>query len=395
MNIAIAAGHIAAVTQDAPVGAAETLDLDGRVVLPGFVEGHIHLDKALTAGLLPNRSGTLKEALEITRQFERQASQADVYARARETALWALRCGSTTIRTHVNVGPAIGLKGLHALVDLRERLTGLVDIQIVALPQRLLGPEWQEGRDLLDSAMREGADAVGGVPLNDTDPGAFVDEIFRIAARHDKPIDLHVDESGSPADCVLGFLAGRTLTTGYQGRVVAGHCCSLSSVDDRTAATTIENVARAGISVATLPGTNLYLQGRGEPHPVRRGLTRVKELIAAGVNVFCGSDNIKDMFNPLGRPDPLLSAHMLGHAAQMGSPDEQGYLLRSITNNPAAALGIESGLSDGSKADLVVLDTRSLNEILADLSPCLLVIKEGRVVSGEAGLYRTNREAHP
>lgn len=380
VDIAITNGHIVALGPQLQAEATRALDVEGRIVLPGLVEGHIHLDKALTRDRIPNRSGTLAEAIQRNQELSRQATQDDIYARAHQVALWALRCGTTTIRTHVNVEPIVELRGLHALFELREQVRNLLDIQIVALPHRLLGPTGRRGRELLAAALEEGADAVGGAPLVDDDQRAFVDEVFRIALRYGKPIDLHIDESESPRNFVLGYLAERTIQEGYEGQVVAGHCCSLAAVDEITAAHAIEQVARARISVATLPATNLYLQGRHDPQPVRRGLTRVKELIAAGVNVFCGSDNIKDIFNPFGQPDLLLMAHILGYAAQMGAWDEQEYLLDSVTTRPAAALGMVSRLSVGASADLVVLEAQRYYDVLSDLPARCMVIKRGHVV---------------
>ncbi len=388
VDISITKGYIVAIEPQLHAEATQVLNVEGRIVLPGLVEGHIHLDKALTRDRLPNRSGTLAEAIQRNQELSSQVTQDDIFARAHQTALWALRCGTTTIRTHVNVEPIIGLRGLHALLELREQMRHLLDIQIVALPHRLLGSAGRRGRELLAVALEEGADAVGGAPLVDDDQRAFVDEVFRIALRYGKPIDLHVDESESPQDFVLGYLAEHTIQEGYEGRVIAGHCCSLAAVDEHTAAYTIEQVARAGISVVTLPATNLYLQGRHDTHPIRRGLTRVKELLAAGVNVFCGSDNIKDPFNPFGQPDLLLMAYLLGHAAQMGAWDEQDYLLESVTLRPAAALGVTSGLSIGAPADLMVLDAYHYHDVLSDLPARLMVIKRGHIVNSKPGSWR-------
>jgi len=380
VDIAITGERIAAIAPHLDEPATQTCDVAGRVVLPGLVESHIHLDKALTRDRLPNRSGTLAEAIERNHELSLQVTSQDIYTRAHETALWALRCGTTTLRTHVNVDPFIELKGLHALLELRERLRHLLDIQIVALPHRLVGPERRRGRELLEAALIEGADAVGGATVVEDDQRAFVDEVFRMALRYQKAIDLHIDESESPRDFTLDYLAERTRQEGYEGRVVAGHCCSLAAVDDALAARTIELVARARIAVVTLPASNLYLQGRADRQPIRRGLTRVKELIAAGVDVCCGSDNIKDMFNPFGQPDLLLMAHLLGYAAQMGAWDEQGYLLDSITTRPAKALGRTGTLSTGAPADLLLLEVQQVGDVISDLPARRTVIKRGRVM---------------
>ncbi len=383
VDIAIAQGRIVAIQANLPAEGTSILDLGGRVVMPGLVESHTHLDKALTRDRFPNRSGTFQEAAERNSQLSSQATQEDTYERAYRTALWASRCGTTTLRTHINVDEATGLKGIHAALELREKMRHLLDIQIVTLAHPQAGEEGRRVRELVVAALEEGADAVGGATnIAHERRKELVDEVFRIALRTGKPIDLHVDESDNPQDFALGYLAERTLQEGYIGRVVAGHCCSLAAVDDRTAAQTIELVARAGITVVTLPAANLYLQGRHDAQPVRRGITRVKELIAGGVNVVCGSDNIKDMFNPFGKPDLVLMAHLLGYAAQMGGWDEQDYLLESITQRPARALGITSELAVGAPADLLVLETDHPQNILSDLPARSFVIKRGRIVHG-------------
>jgi cytosine deaminase len=387
VDILIRSGQIAALAPSPTVAESDipVLDVAGRLVLPGLVEGHIHLDKALTRDRILNRSGTLAEAIRCNLTLSSSVSEEDIVERATATALWALRCGTTMLRTHVNVDPQIELRGLHALLRVRERLRSLLDIEIVALPNRLLGEQGRRGRELLAAALEEGADAIGGTPLVEEDQRGLIDEVFRLARRYGRPLDLHIDESESPADFVLPYLAERTLQEGYEGRVVAGHCCSLAAVDDATAARTIELVARARIAVATLPATNLYLQGRRDRQPIRRGITRVKELLAAGVTVFCGSDNIKDMFNPFGSPDLLQMAQLLGYVAQMGSPEEQRWLLASITRQAAAALGRSAGLSVGEPADLVVLDCQRREDILSDLPARLYVIKRGRIVWSTPG----------
>jgi cytosine/creatinine deaminase len=381
VDIVIDAGRILHIGSGNEPQVEHAVELEGRVVLPGLVEPHTHLDKALTRDRAPNRSGTLAEAIQRNHELSTRITQKDVYERAREVALWAHRCGTTTLRTHVNVDEYVELKAIYALLQLKEDLRNLMDVQIVALPFRLLGPDARRSRELLAEAIAAGADAVGGAPLVDYDQRAFVDEVFRTALHHDLPIDLHVDESESPEDFVLGYVAQRTIEEGYQKRVVAGHCCSLSAVDDYLASATIAQVAQAEISVVTLPAANLYLQGRKDRQPIRRGITRVKELIAGGVNVVCGADNVKDMFNPFGRPDPLFNANLLGHVAQMGGWSEQQYLVESITVRAAAAVGFSHGLEPGVCADLVAFDAYSDCDALSDLPQLVCVIKHGRIVT--------------
>lgn len=382
VDIGIRDGRIAAVARMLRGATNATIALDGRVVLPGFVESHTHLDKALSAPPARNHSGTLYEAIEVMGEIFSTETTETIRARALRTAEMFLAAGATTIRTHVDVHKHIGLAGLEALLSVREAMRGRLDLQIVALSAQLAGPEGTRSRELYEEAVCMGIDAVGGAPALDGDPRGQIDHVFALALRHDLDIDLHMDESDDPRDFYLPYLAERTIAAGYQGRVVAGHCCALSAVDDTLAAATIEAVREARIAVVTLPSCNLYLQGRSDRGTVRRGLTRVRELQAAGVPVCCGSDNIQDPFNPFGRGDLLMVANLFAHAAHLGSPDEQALALASITGTAAAALRLtDYGLVPGCAADLVVLDNADPATLLATVPPRRYVLKAGRVVA--------------
>jgi cytosine deaminase len=291
-----------------------------------------------------------------------------------------LSAGVTAIRSHVDVTERINLIGVDALLDVREGMRGLVDIQLVTLATSLSNNP--RGRALLQEALRMGVDVVGGAPALDDDPRQHIDFVFALASQFGRPIDLHMDESDDPKDFWLSYLAEKTIAEDYQGRVMAGHCCALAAVDQETAARTIERVREARISVVTLPSANLYLQGRSDTGKVRRGITRIRELLEAGVPVCCGSDNIQDPFNPFGRGDLLLVANLLAHAAHLGSPTEQAAVLEAITIAPAAALRLPGyGLALDCAADLVVLDTLDPLTVLATVPARRYVIKGGAVVA--------------
>lgn len=382
VDIAIRDGAIVAVAPSVPGAATQRLALDGRVVLPGFVEAHTHLDKAFTVELALNRSGTLYEAVELMGTLQTEFTVASVHERALRAARLFVAAGVTTLRTHVDIGPSLNLVAVEALLAVRQQMQGMLDLQLVTLCSRLAEPGDGRQRWLIEEALCMGVDAVGGAPMLDTDHRAHIDWVFGLAERYDRPIDFHVDESDDPGDFCLPYLAEKTGAAGYAGRVMAGHCCSLSAVDDARARDAIERVREAGISVVTLPSANMYLQGRGDLGLVRRGLTRVRALIDAGVTLCCGSDNVQDPFNPFGRPDPLHVANLLAHAAHLGSPREQEMALRAITAAPAAALGVPGyGIGVGCVADLVVLDTTEPRTLLATLPPRRYVIKRGRVVA--------------
>lgn len=382
VDIGVRDGHIAALGPGVRGAARQTLDLGGRVVLPGLVELHTHLDKSLTIALARNKSGTLIEACDLIGKLQREFTREAVRKRALRTARLFLAAGVTAIRSHVDVTENINLVAVDALLDVREELRGLIDIQLVALSSSLTGSKNARGRALIREALRMGVDVVGGAPCLDEDPRAHIDFVFSLAQQFNLPVDLHVDESDDPDDFCLPYLAEKTIAENYQHRVVAGHCCSLSAVDRVTARRTIDRVLEAGIAVVTLPSANMYLQGRGDNGMVRRGITRVRELIDAGVPVSCGSDNIQDPFNPFGRGDLLLVANLLAHAAQLGSPGEQAIALEAVTTVPAMAMGLaQYGLRIGAAADLVVLDTLDPDTILATVPPRRYVIKQGRVVA--------------
>jgi cytosine/creatinine deaminase len=382
VDIGIAGSRIVAVAPDLEAPAVRTIDLEGRVVLPGLVEAHTHLDKCLTGELAENRSGTLYEAVDVMGRLQRDRSVETIRVHARQAALLFLGAGVTAIRSHVDINESAGLRGVEALLAVREELAGVLDLQLVALCGGLDDPPRPGVRALAEEALRMGVNAVGGAPALHADPCAYIDVVFELAERYDRPIDLHVDESDDPTHFCLPYLAEKTRGAGYEGRVVAGHCCSLAAVDHLQAERAIEAVRTAGIRVVTLPSCNLYLQGRDDRGIVRRGLTRVRELLAAGVPVSCGSDNVQDPFNPFGNGDLLQVANLLAHAAHFGRLDEQAVALDMITGIPAETLGLaDYGLQPGCAADLVVLDTRDPRTILATVPPRRYVLKRGRIVA--------------
>ncbi len=394
-DLEIAGGRfVAAGTADPAT--AEAIDADGRLCVPGFVEPHIHLDKALLAGSVPaNRSGSLDEAIRILGDRKRSFSSAEIADRAGRIVRDALANGVTRMRTHVDIDSGCGLVGFEAMLAVRARFAGLVELQIVAFPQRgILGDPGTES--LLRAAMERGADAVGGMPFNEAGPAASREHIriaFDIARDHDADIDMHVDETDDAGARTLEMLCEATVANGWQGRVTAGHACALAGYPDDYAARVIEAVAAAGIHVICNPATNLMLQGRGDPHPRRRGITRVRELREAGVNVAFGQDNLRDMFYPFGRADPLEIALLMAHAAHMGQPDEIDAVLFMATEGAARVLGAtDYGTAPGCAGDLAILDARSPVEAIARQADRLHVIRRGRVVARTA---RTQTVAAP
>ena len=375
-DIALESGKIVAIADKLEDSGREERNLEGRIVLPGFVEAHCHIDKTLTIDRVENDSGTLMEAIQNWVAFKPTLTRNDYLDRGRRALLMALRAGTTSLRTHVDVDSA-GLLALESVLELKQEFAGRVDLQIVALG----GPGENDAEySVMRTALEIGADIVGGCPAIRSDPKAEVLRALDLAVQFAKPIDLHVDENENPESLSLETLAEETIARGLEGRVTAGHCCSLAFMDERTAARVIQKVARARINIVTLPACNLVLQGR-EMNPVPRGLTRVKQLLEAGVNVVTGSDNVQDPFQPLGNYDLLAASNLTALAAHMTGRTQMLETLEMTTARAAKVLGLEGyGLRVGCVADLVVIDAQSRLEALAQVSMNRMVIKDGKIL---------------
>jgi cytosine/creatinine deaminase len=377
-DIGLEAGKIVAMANRLEDSGREERDLEGRVLLPGFVEAHCHIDKTLTIDRVENASGTLMEAIINWVAFKPQISRDDYLTRGRRALLMAMRMGTTNLRTHVDVD-ANGMLALEAMLELKQEFSGRVDMQIVALG----GPSVNDAEfAAMKLALELGADTVGGCPAIRSDPKAEVVRALELAEQFGKPVDLHVDENENPGSLSLETLAEETIARGLEGRVTAGHCCSMAFMDERTAARVIEKVARARINVVTLPACNLVLQGR-EMNPTPRGLTRVKQLLEVGVNVVTGTDNVQDPFQPLGNYDLLAASHLTALAAHMTGRAQMLETLEMTTTRAARVLGLEHhGVRVGCNADLAVIDAQSRLEALAQVSTNRMVIKAGKILYG-------------
>ena len=385
-DLGISDGHFVDI---GPTSIASTqtliLDAEGRMAVAGFVEPHIHLDKALISERAPiNVSGTLTEAIEILWEIKRNYTVDEIADRASRVLAQALENGITRLRTHVDVDPIGGTRPAEGLIRARERFRDLIDIQIVAFPQE--GIVKSPGTEaLMREVMKLGVDVVGGMPFNEASPGdgrRHIEIAFEIAREFDADIDMHVDETDDPMARTLEVLAELTIANGWQGRVTAGHTCALASYPRDYADHVIDRLRQANVNMIANPATNLMLQGRLDDYPKRRGVTQVKELLAAGVNVACGQDCVHDTFYPFGQNDPLEIAFLLCHAAQMSQPAEILTVMDMITSNGARALRVpDFRVAVGGVADLVVLDARDAREAFATRSPRRWVIRKGRLIA--------------
>ena len=355
------------------------VECGGRLVTSGLVESHIHLDKVLLSERAPSVEGTLAEAIRVTAEAKRHFTVEDIRARARAVLNMAVRHGTTAMRSHVEVDPIVGLKGLEALLPLKREYAPALDLQLCAFAQEgILQAPGTEA--LLGEAMRAGADLVGGCPYNDTDPHAQIDIVFRLAKEFGVDADFHADFFDEPEHLHVRYIAEQTLRHGWQGRVAVGHLTELAALVPEEQDPIIAAIHEAGIGVIVLPATDMYLMGRRDVRNIRRGLAPIKRLLAAGVRVAAASNNVRNAFTPVGTADLKLMGYLLAVGAHMGTPQQIQQALAMVTEHPARILRLpDYGLHLGAQADLVLWETEHPGEIITALATPRLVVKRGRI----------------
>ena len=378
-DVAINEGRIQQIAEKIEGSATREIDAEGRVLVPGFVESHIHLDKALIASRKPNKSGTLQEAIKVTAELKPTFTKEDIYDRAKRVLDMIIPNGVTAIRTHSEFDPAQGFTGFETILQLKEEYKDLVDIQVVAFPQEGIfkAPGTEK---MMYEAMEMGADVVGGIPYNDAPAKEHIDLVFEIAKKYGKDVDLHQDFADDADDITIEYLCEKTIKEGYQGRVAVGHLTALHALPPEKLTPIIEKMAEADISVMALPATDLHLGARNDVYNVRRAVTPIRKLRDGGVNMCIATNNIRNAFTPYGNGDILQTAMLAIPVAHLGGADDLGSVLPMITENPARAIGLKDyGIKEGNKADMVLLDTKVVEEAIIDIPTRLYVIKDGRV----------------
>jgi len=359
------------------------IDARGNAVVPGFVNIHTHLDKAdlLSKMSRSQFGGTLEQNRELLKGFKRDYTIQNIKERARPVILEMVAHGCTAIRTQVDVDSTGGLVPLKALTELKEELKDVVTLQICAFPQEgVLKPGT---RERLEEAA-ETADVIGGLPLIESDPDSqkeHVDILFEVAKKNNRDLEIQIDESNDPSDFLLPYLAQKTIDEGYEGRVSATHCISLSAVDDETAQKTIDLVKKAAINIIVTPSANLITRFPDVKRRPYNSITRVKELLEAGINVAIGTDNIRDIFFPLGNCSMLREMHCLATTTRMTAYGDEKKLFDMASVNGARIMGLGYGIAEGNAADLIVLNKGTLLGALDNLAFIPYVIKHGRLVS--------------
>ncbi|HXG02474.1 MAG TPA: amidohydrolase family protein [Candidatus Binatia bacterium] len=377
-DIVIEDGRIAAIGDAARVP-AERLDAGGRLVTPGLVEAHIHLDKALLHDRIAEGAETVADAIRLTGEAKRRFTREDIQARARRVLDAALAAGTTAMRSHVEVDPVVGLMGMEAILPLRAEYAPAIDLQVCAFAQE--GIVQAPGTEtLLRRALEMGADLVGGCPYNDADPFEHIRIVFALARAFDVDVDFHLDFDDEPRHQHIRAVVEATLEAGWQGRVAVGHMSELAALPPAEREAVVARLARAGIGVIVLPATDLYLMGRRAKSNPPRGLAPVRELLAAGVPVALATNNVRNPFTTVGTADLTHMAFLGAVAAHMGTPAALRDLFDALTVHPARILRLRDyGLAPGCRADLVVWNCERVEDVAAALPDRALVLRHGRV----------------
>jgi cytosine/creatinine deaminase len=384
IDIAIEHGRIAEVGPQITAPARATIDAGGQLVSPPFVDAHFHMDATLSYGLpRVNRSGTLLEGIALWGELKPQLTLEAIVERALAYCDWAVAKGLLAIRSHVDVCDP-RLLAVDALLEVKRRVAPYLDLQLVAFPQDgvLRSPGALAN---LERALDKGVEVVGGIPHFErtmADGAESVRVLCELAARRGLRVDMHCDETDDPLSRHIETLAAQSVRLGLQGRVNGSHLTSMHSMDNYYVSKLIPLMAEAQVSAVANPLINITIQGRHDTYPKRRGMTRVPELLAAGIPVAFGHDCVMDPWYSLGSADMLEVAHMGLHVAQMTGQEAMRACFSAVTQTPATILGLEGyGIEAGCNADLVLLQARDPVEAIRLRAARLAVIRRGQVIA--------------
>lgn len=377
-DIGIAEGRIAAIAPglaaDAPV-----YDADGRLACAGLIETHIHLDKARLLDVIPPERGRTINPVPYVTPFKPAMTAESVRARAEKALVECLVHGTTRMRTHVEVDPAIGMRGFEAVQSLAHDYAWAIDIALCVFPQE--GLTNRPGTDeLLVEALRRGARAIGGAPRYDTDAPAQIRRIFALAREFDVPVDLHLDVGNTPDHLDARQVCELTKAYGLGGRVAVGHMTKLAALPPARLAEVARMLADAGVAVTVVPATDLYLMGRHTDHNVPRGVADVHALLAQGVNCSISSNNILNPATPFGDCSLLRMANLQANVLQVGAPEDLRACFDMLTDRSARLLNLKDyGIAVGNPADIVILDAPSPEAAVAEIRRPIAVFRRGRM----------------
>ncbi len=399
IDIGVVNGRISAVAPQLAAQGAREIDAGGDLLTPPFVDAHFHMDATLSYGLpRVNQSGTLLEGIALWGELKPQLTQDALIERAMQYCDWAVARGLLAIRSHVDICDD-RLLAVEALLEVRRRVAPYLDLQLVAFPQDgvLRSPT---AFDNLKRAIAMGVDVVGGIPHFErtmAEGANSVRLLCEFAADKGLRVDMHCDESDDPLSRHIETLAFETNRLGMAGRVAGSHLTSMHSMDNYYVSKLLPLMREAGVAAIANPLINITLQGRHDTYPKRRGMTRVPELIAAGIDVAFGHDCVMDPWYSLGSGDMLEVAHMGLHVAQMTGQQAMHDCFLAVTQVPARILGLDSyGLEVGCHADFVLLDASSTVEAIRLRAARRLVVRRGQVVSeAPASVAKLNLPGRP
>ncbi|WP_145353522.1 amidohydrolase family protein [Staphylococcus cohnii] len=366
--------------------ADEVIDLGGALVLPPYLDGHLHLDYYFTGQnpQIKNTSGTLFEAIDLWNDYKKGTTKEEMKSRMRQAVNDVASYGTQYIRAQTDCTDP-DLTGIKAALEVRDELKDNITIQVVAFPQNgmyAFEEQGKTGRDLIEEALKLGADCVGGIPHNEWSPEAGVKsikEIVRLAIQYDKLIDVHCDETDDVQARFLEILNAEVMKQGYGNATTASHTCSFGSADDAYAFRMMGLFRQSGLNFVSCPTENLYLQGRQDSYPKRRGLTRVKEFVDNAINVAFGQDSIVDLWYPAGSGNLMNILDNGLHATQLMREEDFPRNFDLITYNGAKLMHLDEvyGLSEGKPANFIVLDAPNVFEAQRRRVDCLASIRNG------------------
>jgi cytosine deaminase len=379
VDVAVDQGKIIAIQKNLKITGEKELAGHGRLLVPGFVDLHMHLTMAFKESD-EHEHQSLTELVKDPIPESAPTPLSEVMARTERVIKMAVRNGTTTIQSHEAVGLDHGATGLEALLQIREKVKPWVDIRIIVAPLGGFTAFPDGGEAQLRSAMKLGADMIGGYWYIDPDPRPYMDMLFRVAKDFNVDIDMHLDETNDPTQIWVETFAEKAIEHGWEGRVTASHICSLYWVTNTLAKRIIKKMVQARMKVVTNPFTNLYLRGKNKQIPT--GPTRIKDLLDAGIQVGVGTDNTQDMFNPLSNADMLLAALFLAYQRRFGERSIPETAFNLITSAGAEMMKLDPGygVTVGCQGDLVILDATTIKEALINQAARLYVIKNGKVV---------------
>ena len=378
VDIGIEDGRIA-VIEAGLAAEGETLDLAGRLLSPGFIETHIHLDKACIMERCRSGKGDLAEAIDEVTKSKKEFSEDDVAARASRVLEKCVSHGTTHMRTHLEVDPGIGMRGFDGVFPLIEQWCWAIDVEICVFPQEglLNNPGTDE---LMVEALQRGASVIGAAPYTDSNPHGQIDRIFELAREFNVDIDMHLDFGEDAEQLDVDYVCELTERFNYGGRVTVGHVTKLSTAAPAHFTATAKRMADAGVAVTVLPSTDLFLMGRIDEQSVKRGVTAAHKLLKEGVNCSLSTNNVLNPFTPFGDCSLLRMANLYANICQVGARAEVRDCFDMITSRSAGILRLqEYGIKIGAPADLVVIDTDQPETAVAELAPPLYGFKRGRM----------------